>query len=66
MQSWLNENVGWDRWQTCSDIQPGRDATAFFFETLEAAAAFQAQFELELLFLPHVVVPGMRSAPGSE
>jgi hypothetical protein len=56
----LNDHVGRGRWETCSDIQPGRDATAFYFETLEDAVAFRAAFDLDLLFMSQVDVPGLR------
>lgn len=59
-RSWLNDHVGRGRWETCSDIQPGRDATAFYFETLEDAVAFRAAFDLDLLFMSQVDVPGLR------
>ena len=59
MFDWLRLNVGPDRWQSCADTQPGRDASAWFFETLEDAKAFQDRFDLPLLLREEVHVPGM-------
>jgi len=59
MYDWLRLNVGPDRWQSCTDTQPGHDATAWYFETLEDAKAFQDRFGLPLLLREEVKVPGM-------